>query len=98
MVVSLLEVLILLLGSPPKTVNSKNRVFIGSQRRDSVDEAPPDMAAVLFTAKLEGLGITKEDQSKLLKMRDYLNSMTRAMLSYAFYCDISLLLLMILLM
>lgn len=70
-------------GSPPKNTNAKNRVFIGSQRRDSVEEPPPDMAAVLFTSKLDGMGINRDDQTKLLKMRDYLNSMTKAMLSYA---------------
>lgn len=71
-------------GSPPKnqqSINGKNRVFIGSQRRDSVDEAPPDMATIVFLSKLETLAISKEDQTKLVKMREFLNSMARAMLS-----------------
>lgn len=71
-------------ASPPKNQGSK-KVFIGSQRRDSIEDAPPDMASIVFMSKLEPLGISKEDQAKLVKMRDYLSSMTRAMLSYGHF-------------
>ena len=75
-----------MLGSPPKSLSKSQRgVYIGSQRSDSVDEAPPDLQTVMFTSKLDGLGINKEEQAKLVKMRDYLYSMTRAMLSYVGY-------------
>lgn len=66
------------------TLGKNQKVLkIGSQRRDSFDDGdPPDVATIAFLAGLDSHGISKEDQPKLVKMRDYLQSMARASLSY----------------